>query len=222
MLGEWLGDQSIDAFRAKHLGRAPYAQPGTAHAAITRFDWSTLGRILAEPELDALVVRSGRHEAVAMPRDVPALRRLFAGGLGVVVRRAERHDPALRDMADAIARHVPGEPHVQLFVTPGGTHGFGWHYDAEEVFIAQTAGTKTYYFRANTIDPDPVPGAQPDFGRIRDEKTPRMSCTLVPGDWLYLPRGWWHVARAIEDSLSISIGITPGARPLPDRAPRLR
>ena len=42
----------------------------------------------------------------------------------------------------------PGTPQVQVFATPAGTHGFGWHYDLEDVFIAQTAGMKDYYFRA--------------------------------------------------------------------------
>ncbi|AKF09305.1 JmjC domain-containing protein [Sandaracinus amylolyticus] len=209
MLGEWLAGSSIDRFRAEQLGRAPFASPGTAREAIARFDWDTLDRVLRAPDLDALVVRRGRAEDVALPRDLATLRALFARELGVVVRRAERHDHALAAMAHDLARDVPGEAHVQLFVTPGRSHGFGWHYDAEEVFIAQTAGSKTYYFRRNTIDPDPTPGAQPDFARVREETTPLMSCTLVAGDWLYLPRGWWHVAKAIEDSLSISIGITP-------------
>ena len=46
---------------------------------------------------------------------------------------------------------MPGTAHVQLFVTPAETHGFSWHYDAEEVFIVQTAGVKDYLLRENTV-----------------------------------------------------------------------
>src|SRR5947199_5431507 len=45
--------------------------------------------------------------------------------------------------------------------------------------------------------------------------------SLIPGDWLYVPRGWWHCARATEDSLSLSIGVlTAAARGT--RPPRTR
>jgi 50S ribosomal protein L16 3-hydroxylase len=48
------------------------------------------------------------------------------------------------------------------------------------------------------------------FGR---ETSPLIASTLVAGDWLYIPRGWWHMARAADDSLSISVGVlSPAAR----------
>jgi ribosomal protein L16 Arg81 hydroxylase len=30
---------------------------------------------------------------------------------------------------------------------------------------------------------------------------------LIGGDWLYIPARWWHGAKCIEDSLSISLGL---------------
>ena len=211
MLERWLGEDSIHAFRGSHLGRRPLARSAAALDARALFDWEVLDRVLGSPDLDALVVRSGREEAVTLPRDLAGLRRLFARGLGLVVRRAERHDEALASLAEAFTRDLGGRTHVQLFVTAKATSGFSWHYDAEEVFIVQTVGQKTYYFRANTIDPD-TRERRPDFARIAEETSPTMTCTLIAGDWLYLPRGYWHVAKADEDSLSISIGVRPGAR----------
>ena len=140
------------------------------------------------------------------PRTLDQLDALLAVGEGIVVRRGERHDAALAALARSVAEALDGAVHVQLFVTPGGTHGFGWHHDAEDVFIVQTAGRKDYVFRANTVDP-PASDRPPDFARVRLETTPRMQCTLVAGDWLYMPRGWWHMARCIETSRSLSIGI---------------
>ena len=56
------------------------------------------------------------------------------------------------------------------------------------------------------------------------ETTPAIACTLIAGDWLYIPRGFWHVALASRDALSISVGLlTPAARgsrpPRPRRVP---
>lgn len=107
-----------------------------------------------------------------------------------------------------LQQDVAGEQRVLVFATPGGVNGFGWHYDAEEVFIIQTAGEKEYLFRENTVAV-PQRGAQPDFSRIREETSLMLSCRLLPGDWLYLPRGYWHVAHPNDHSLSISIGIFP-------------
>jgi ribosomal protein L16 Arg81 hydroxylase len=40
-----------------------------------------------------------------------------------------------------------------------------------------------------------------------------MTCALWPGDWLYVPLGWGHAARARRESLSISLGVRPGRPP---------
>jgi 50S ribosomal protein L16 3-hydroxylase len=129
-----------------------------------------------------------------------------------VIRRAERNDPALADLAAAFAADLPGTINVQLFVTRAGTNGFGWHYDFEEVFIVQTAGVKDYYFRENTVDRDTPLGTQPNFEKFRDERGPLRTARLCAGDWLYIPSRWWHMARCQEDSLSISIGVLPAGR----------
>jgi ribosomal protein L16 Arg81 hydroxylase len=39
------------------------------------------------------------------------------------------------------------------------------------------------------------------------ERTPIDEYILQPGDWLYVPSGFWHSAEALEDSISISAGI---------------
>lgn len=95
---------------------------------------------------------------------------------------------------------------MQLFVTPPGGISFGWHYDAEDVVILQTGGSKDYNLRANTLDQ--YARSEPDFSKIREETSPLALCTLVEGDMLYLPRGHWHVARARTCALSISIGVS--------------
>src|SRR5262245_49740293 len=132
MLRDWLGGE-LDAFRTTHLGCQAWAQPGVAKARLGLFDWEALGRILAEPGLDLICVARGQHVDVPAPCSLADARKLMAEGTGFVIRHAQRHDPALARFADDFTRDLPGRPHIQLFVTPGGTHGFAWHYDAEEV-----------------------------------------------------------------------------------------
>lgn len=200
MLRTWIAPDSITSLIAPAI---PRAGAGTAHDAIAIFDWDALDRILrVAGSADVLVVARGREVAAPVPRSVAALRELMARGVGLVIKRGEQHDPALARVAAAFADDLPGKVHIQLFVTPGGTHGFGWHYDLEDVFIAQTAGTKDYYFRPNT-----VAAAGLDFDAYRRERSPLGTARLIPGDWLYLPSRWWHMALCLEDALSISVGV---------------
>lgn len=205
----WLRDMDVAQFRAGHLGRVPLARPDAAREAIAACDWDVLDRLLAARPDDVLVVARGKLLDSRPPRSLAELRELFAHGIGVAIRKPERFCAEVAAVAAEFARDLPGEQRVIVFATPGGAHGFGWHYDPEDVFIVQTAGDKSYFFRQNTIDPEPVRGAQPGFSIFRRETSPMLQCRLLAGDWLYLPRGYWHVARAHADALSISIGVFP-------------
>jgi hypothetical protein len=201
----WLEGASLAELLGSYLHRAPVARPAAAAAVVSLFDWSTLDRVLAAPDADVLVVARGELLALPAPRSLRTLRTLMRRGVGVVVRGAERCDAGLALLADRFAGDFGAEVRLQLFATPGGTHGFGWHHDAEHVFIAQTAGAKDYYFRANTVSPPHE--ALPDFALFRRERSPLATARLVAGDWLYLPARWWHMARCLADSLSVSIGV---------------
>jgi 50S ribosomal protein L16 3-hydroxylase len=207
VLPTWLGATTIAAFRSSVLGRAPCASPGTTGDVIAVVDWAAVDRVLAaSPAPDVLVVARGHLLPLPAPRSLREARSFLDAGIGFVVRFAERQDAAIAAVTAALGDEVGGDAHAQLFVTPGRSHGFGWHYDHEEVFIAQTAGVKDYYFRANTVDP-PVWGQRPRSERFGLERSPVCTARLVAGDFLYLPAGWWHMAECREESLSISIGV---------------
>ena len=205
MLSTWLADASVAEFRAATLQRSPLARASTAGASRALFDWSVLDRVLAAAD-DILVVARGHLLDLPVPRSVEVVRGYFQLGVGLCIRHAERADPGLASVARAFETDL-GTSQVQLFVTPAGTHGFGWHYDDEDVFIAQTAGIKDYYFRANTVTSGL---AHPrEFAAYPGEQSPLCTATLVPGDFLYIPARWWHMAICHEDALSISVGVRP-------------
>ena len=204
---------------ARFFRRAPFAEPGSARGFTEMFDWSALDRVLqpplAEPAeraqaANVIVVKQGRLVAAEPPRSLLEARILLDRGVSVVVRRAERREPTLGALARRFAEESSGDAHIQLFITPKHERSFGWHYDAEDVFILQARGKKEYFFRENTVNPAPRPSTHYDFSAMSLERTAMLACTLFAGDWLYLPRGWWHTATAgEEDSLSISVGVLP-------------
>jgi 50S ribosomal protein L16 3-hydroxylase len=210
MLTEWLAPDDLSSFLAAHFHAAPFARPGAAASAIAALDWSTLDRVLhSEQPLDIMTVRAGELHRVPLPHSLADARALMRAGISVVVRGAERHDPGLRAVADGFEAALPGEVHIQVYATPAATNSYGWHYDFEDVFIAQTAGIKDYYFRQNTVARDTVLGDQLDFTCIRREASPIFHSRLIAGDWLYIPSTWWHLVKCAEDSLSISVGVMP-------------
>jgi 50S ribosomal protein L16 3-hydroxylase len=208
MLRRWLAPQPLDEFLGSHFGRSPFARPAAAIDVLSWFDWSALDALVAarRPAPDVLVASSGRLVDMPAPRNLSEVRQVMCREHGVVVRKAERHDARLAELAQAMAVDLPGVVHVQIYATPAGTQTFGWHFDSEDVFIVQTAGAKDYYMRRNTVAPR-SPEEYPDFETVRRETSPLVAARLLPGDWLYIPARWWHLVHSLEDSLSISIGV---------------
>ncbi|HLL24651.1 MAG TPA: cupin domain-containing protein [Kofleriaceae bacterium] len=200
MLDRWLGPVSRETFVAEHLQRAPLAQPGTVDSSV--LDWPLLERVL-QNDPDTLVVAGGKLLPFPPPRELVEVRAYFRMGIGLAMRQTCRCTPETRAIADAF-RWI-GPSHVQMFITPANTHGFGWHYDDEDVFIAQTTGVKDYFFRPNTVTDAPAHADQ--FVRFTDETSPIYSATLHGGDFLYIPARWWHMAKCREDALSVSVGV---------------
>ncbi len=200
MLRHWLGPDVLETFLRQHLGRLPCAHPGVAASAVSLLDWETFGKVLAaDPPPDVLVAFCGRLIPVEQPRSLDAARRLLRQGLGLVIRRSERQSPVFANVRNSFAQELSGEVQVQLYATPAGTQTFGWHFDFEDVFVAQTVGVARDVTRTSQLD----------FSVIRNETSTTYSSRLIAGDWLYIPRRWWHLVRSIEDSLSISVGVMP-------------
>lgn len=210
MLTDWLGPVTREAFFRDHFQREPLAQPATARGALRLLNWGTVAR-LVDARADMLLVRNSKLKRDELPSRFEDVLALFRDGYSVVLRQCERHEAPLRELADNAEAAVGGQAIVQVYATPGGFHSFSWHYDVEDVFIAQTVGVKEYFLRRNTINPEPTLDAMPKDMQYERETTPIVGTTLMPGDFLYIPRGWWHVAKAKEDALSISVGVLSDA-----------
>lgn len=214
MLAQWLAPLSIADFSRSYLHRSAWALPHSARDAISLLDWQTLDEVLgSETPADTIVCARGERLPLPPPPDVTTLRAYMRMGIGLCMRHTQRSHPRLAAVARAFERDLPGTVQVQVFVTPADTHGFGWHYDIEDVFIAQTAGIKDYYFRENTVERD-TPFPPRDFSGFHAETSPLQTATLVPGDFLYIPSRWWHMAVCREDALSISVGVMPAGSSL--------
>jgi 50S ribosomal protein L16 3-hydroxylase len=213
-----LGDLAPGRFLDEYYTRVPCTRAGAAAGFTTFQGWPAVQAILAGTAVDGFLAREGvMWEGGRLP-PFPELRAQFDQGHTLVIRSAERHDAEIARLAEGFQRDFAAEVNVHVYCTPPQRSGFGWHYDPEDVFILQTHGSKEYQLRKNTVNPWPLLAQMPKDLRYERERMPVWSCRLRPGDWLYIPTGWWHSARGIEgDSITLAIGLmTPSAIELLD------
>jgi ribosomal protein L16 Arg81 hydroxylase len=204
-----LGELSLAQFVADYYHRLPYSAAGLARPLCDVGSWEALLAIVAQEEADVLVCRQNEQYPGEPPRTEDDARRLVGQGYTLLVRHAERHDERLARLAAEFAADFAAPVNIHMYATPAGQFGFGWHYDAEEVFIVQTAGRKEYSLRKNTVHPWPVEESLPADMRYEREIMPLARCELAAGDWLYIPSGYWHKATSRELALSLAIGVAP-------------
>jgi ribosomal protein L16 Arg81 hydroxylase len=135
------------------------------------------------------------------------IRRLHSEGYTITIRSAEKHDPDLGRLAEEFHADFRAPVNIHVYRTPAGEHGFGWHYDVEDVFVLQAEGSKEYSLRKNTVNPWPAPDRMPRDLQFEKEGSPLFTCRLEAGDWLYIPAGWWHIAKTERESASIAVGL---------------
>jgi len=205
-----LGDMPVTKFAADYLHRLPLALSGSAQGVCEMGSWEALAAILSAADADVMVVRDGRRYTELRPADLERAKALSRERYTIVVRHAERHHEGLSELARAFEEAFCGPVDVQVFATPPGSAGFSWHYDAEDVFILQTAGEKEFALRKNTVNPWPLEETLPADMQYERELMPLMRVSLKPGDLLYVPCGYWHKADASKSpatAISLAVGV---------------
>lgn len=208
MILRTLFGEACESFLESHFLIAPFARPGGCRAYCRALGQDELIRAFDGDNLDIVVGRDGQpwHDAVP-PKNLDEARNVLAHGGTLCVRHAERHAPAIATLADEFRRDLQAPVDVHLHWTPPMKSGFGWHYDAEDVFVLQIAGSKEWWLRKNTVNPWPLMENLPNDMQYEREVMPAMRCLLGPGDVLYVPHGYWHRTMAGETSLSLSVGM---------------
>jgi ribosomal protein L16 Arg81 hydroxylase len=204
---ELLGDTSAEEFLKEYFLRLPYTRAGGCESLLPLGNWETVDRLLQQPGVDVLAGRQGTAWLGENPTSAAEARQLLIEGYTLGIRHAERQDERLAALAGEIRHEFAAEVNIHLYCTPGGQQGFGWHYDAEDVFILQTVGSKAWSLRKNTVNPWPLVETIPANMRYERELMPLLRCDLRAGDWLYIPAGYWHRTEAGEESISLSIGL---------------
>ena len=213
VLQELLGPVPVYEFLQRNLTRLPFAMPDRAERYKHDLTEADFAAIVENRRSILRIVRNGRlvqDNACISWAEAQAYHRQ---GHTLLVRYAERSSAKLQTLAEEFAHFFHSPVDIQVYLTPDKSQAFGWHYDLEEVFIIQVQGCKEYTLRQNTLNPLPVWDNMPaDMAYDRETSRIRMTCRLEAGDWLYIPFGWWHIARTQAESIHLSIGVMPVVR----------
>jgi 50S ribosomal protein L16 3-hydroxylase len=207
-LTKLLGKLSVNDFLNEYFFKLPLAISGSAAQYRHLGDWEKMDSLLRSPAIDLLI--AGQRLGVFRgnnPTTRTAAYELLQQGYTLGFRHVQDNDDGLFQVAKAFERDFAAPVDIHLYCTPAGVPGFGWHYDAEEVFVVQTYGSKEWSLRKNTVNPWPIIETLPEDMAYHREIMPLMRCKLEAGDWLYIPAGYWHSTTTTEDSISLSIGI---------------
>lgn len=212
ILQELIQDIGLDVFKKQYLQQQPYAAPNRANEFKGFLSWHLLKDIIENSCNNCWLPKNG-----VLPSE-PELKtgqvsfsdatKAFSGGRTVLVRHSERYSAPLSSVAKHFYEQLGGEVDIQLYYTPGGEEGFDWHYDAEDVFVIQSFGMKEFRLIKNTVSKKPYPrnvNQSEDFKQ--ETSSSEIRCLLHAGDWLYIPAGYWHKARAVSDSFHLSVGV---------------
>jgi hypothetical protein len=223
-LSRLLEPHTAEEFLASTWGQTYKHIRGRAGKFAHLLPWERLSDILRQHRLDfprlrlmregrALPVNSYlRHTASARHKQtIPHVQpvkftgQLRAGATLVLDAVDELHEP-LEELAADLEHLFCERIQINSYAGWHTSRGFDLHWDDHDVFILQVAGRKHWRIYGETR-PHPLAGERDNPKPVVDTP-PLWAETLEDGDFLYIPRGWWHVAEPLEEpTLHLTVGI---------------
>lgn len=179
--------------------------------------WEGVRELLAQNLLDRKrlrIARGGRdipphfyrRDSDRNPVDTDKLRELIAQDASVVINRVQDLSPPVRRMARQMEIELGHKVNVNAYLTFGLGGAFAMHYDTHDVLVLQVHGSKRWFIYDQQED-SPVL-EQKDLSKKPAPRNVVHDFELMPGDAIYVPRGFYHRAEVTGDySVHLTFGI---------------
>ncbi|GCD99895.1 JmjC domain-containing protein [Embleya hyalina] len=141
--------------------------------------------------LSPVTTRRGQNISMVNMR---RLGNLLDSGATLVLDGGNAFDATLEVACRAMQWWAHERVQVNIYTTTGDTAGFGLHWDDHEVLVVQIAGEKAWQVRGASR-------VAPMFRDSERNDTPPKDIvwegTMVAGDVMHIPRGYWHCATRV-------------------------
>lgn len=142
----------------------------------------------------------------------PLVQKWISQGASLVLNDIAELTPELREISHTLKNLFGARVQANLYASRPGIQAFSSHFDLHDVFVFQAEGEKTWHIYENQVD---APINHPLFNLLSQDHHERSKgpllkkLTLKSGDFLYLPRGFYHDALASKvPSLHVTFGVT--------------
>ncbi len=141
------------------------------------------------------------------------LEVLLAEGSSLVANEVHTLHPPISKIAALLGRTFAADVGANVYCSFGGVQAFGTHYDFHDVFAVQTEGEKIWrIYRGQVERPVDLPPDTPETRQWLQASRGMLAAEVLmkPGDLLYIPRGRYHDALAVNGpSLHVTFSVTP-------------
>jgi ribosomal protein L16 Arg81 hydroxylase len=170
------------------------------------FSWEKLTYLLNFHEFDYPDLRLALNGKVLDESENANLIKWCQEGATLIINKVHKLIPEITAFTSEVKYDLGYSAQVNAYCSWPGKQGFSSHYDTHEAFILQVDGSKQWHVFPDTIKYPLSDQKSASFPPPEGE--PYLSCTLNPGDVLYIPRGHWHYALALENpSLHLTLGV---------------
>lgn len=229
-LSDLLNPVSDQEFYARYYDREPLHIPASEAGKNALFGWADFNDLLNRPgqwtpqtlkmvhnTQPVAPERYGREVLTPKGRvlqpDPRKIELFLAQGASLVADDVGPLHPAIAQLSAGLSQEFAAQIGANIYCSFKGVQAFGPHLDLHHVFAVQMEGEKVWKIYRNRL-PDPVEMPVPTQEApawFRANCGPVMSeITMMPGDVLYLPRGWFHDALAKDGpSLHVTFSVTP-------------
>lgn len=202
-----LSPHTCEGFLSDHFEKQPL------HVARKRPDhyagWITYAEFtetVTTLDPDVLRLLLAKDDARTAPVSWRRALDAYRAGATIVANQLHLQMPRLARLCRGLETFFYQPFQANAYLTPPGNQGFGAHFDVHDVFVLQIAGRKAWKVYRPTV---PLPFSDQLQPVSVQGVSPVLEAVLAPGDLLYLPRGWVHDGRAVDDgpSLHVSLGL---------------
>ncbi len=202
-LAHILAPVSVEEFLKTYRGEKALYIPGKADKYPDFYDWEQIN--------DQINFSRPSRESIRLiyekqPLDNSHLGKLaewMVKGATLVINSVQEVDPIISRFATSLGRDMNSSINVNCYASYPSKQGFDTHFDHHDVFVIQTSGEKTWKVYDPTkkypLDIEPYVKTDPP------EVEPYLEYTMKVGDVLYIPRGHWHCAIAVEPSVHLTV-----------------
>lgn len=141
----------------------------------------------------------------------------FLAGDTIRLIGVEKFWPPVRRLCAVLQGALGASVGVNLFLTPAHSQAFPLHFDNTDAFIVQLAGSKRWQLWKPTYErPLDSPLSERYVAPLMEKDEAKLTLeedtVLEAGDVLYMPRGFYHKAVALDElSLHLTISFHPAS-----------